>query len=459
MDEFHSDNISGKITLKNCALDVLVALTALYLTLLLPHIGLKGLDPTAFPTDKAFHFLVIAALPSILLGILLAYSARSRGLAIHLTKTALSIVVSYVIFLAMEESHIPNRLGQIEITWGLALFAVLSLGCEAIRGARLWATGGPNKVLLVGNGVLALQMEELLEQTPNRFELVGKIEYPGPNNIAKAEDAQDIFETAKRLGANKLVISLTERRGVFPLQDVLNCKLSGIEVLDSPTLFERITGKLLIESITPSWFIFCHGFRVTPGLRTVKRTIDVLLSLFGLVMFAPFGLFVALAIKLESPGPIFFRQIRVGEGDRHFNLFKFRSMCKDAEKHSGAVWAQKNDCRVTRLGKILRKTRIDEIPQLFNVLRGDMSLVGPRPERPEFVATLKERIPYYSERHFVKPGVSGWAQVRYPYGASVEDAVEKLRYDLYYIKNISIVLDFKIIFKTLAVMLFCRGGR
>ena len=176
-------------------------------------------------------------------------------------------------------------------------------------------------------------------------------------------------------------------------------------------------------------------------------------------MFAPFGLLVALLIKMDSPGSVFFKQIRVGESDRPFYLIKFRSMRQDAEKGSGAVWAQKNDTRVTRLGKFLRKSRIDEIPQLVNVLRGEMSLVGPRPERPEFVQTLKKVIPYYSERHYVKPGVSGWAQVRYPYGASVEDAVEKLRYDLYYIKNISILLDFKIIFKTIGVMLFCRGGR
>lgn len=459
MQNHTDDQHMGRLTLKQCALDVLVALSALQLMLVLPHLGLKGLDTSVFASDKAVHFLVIAAFPSMLVGIILAYAAKSRGMVIHLTKTAISILVSYVLFLALEESRIPNRLGQNEIALGLAVFALLSLSCEMLRSFGLSARRSGGKVLLVGNGIMAQQMKEMVLEHSERFELVGTVEYPATSQAARSEDAQDIFETAKRLGANKVVISLTERRGVFPLQDMLSCKLSGIEVLDSPAMFERMTGKLLIENITPSWFIFSNGFRVTPLLRATKRTVDVILSAFGLLAFAPIGLLVALAIKLESPGPVFFRQIRVGQGDRNFSLIKFRSMCKDAEKSSGAVWAQKDDCRVTRLGRILRKTRIDEIPQLVNVLKGEMSLVGPRPERPEFVKTLKERIPYYSERHYVKPGVSGWAQVRYPYGASVEDAVEKLRYDLYYIKNISIFLDFKIILKTIAVMLFCKGGR
>ncbi|WP_173083734.1 TIGR03013 family XrtA/PEP-CTERM system glycosyltransferase [Fundidesulfovibrio magnetotacticus] len=459
MEEHGIQRGYGKLALSQCALDVLAAVMALQITLLLSPMMAKVHNFFLLPADDTLHFIVIAAFPSIILGIIIAYAARKKGLAIHLVKTMLSVLASFIIFLALEEVNIPHRLSSVEITLGVALFATLSLGRELFCALRSWASDGTCRVLLVGNGQLAFQIEELIRSMSGKFQLVGKVHYPGPDNAAKAEDAQDIFETAKRLDANKVVISLTERRGVFPLQEMLNCKLSGIEVLDSPSLYERLTGKLLIENITPSWFIFCHGFRVTPGLRLVKRAIDIALSSLGLLCFAPFGLLVALAIRLDSPGPVFFRQVRVGEGDQLFSLIKFRSMRQDAEKLSGAVWAQKNDNRVTRLGKFLRKSRIDEIPQLINVLRGEMSLVGPRPERPEFVRTLKERIPYYSERHFVKPGVSGWAQVRYPYGASVEDAVEKLRYDLYYIKNISILLDFKIILKTVAVMLFCRGGR
>jgi exopolysaccharide biosynthesis polyprenyl glycosylphosphotransferase len=194
-------------------------------------------------------------------------------------------------------------------------------------------------------------------------------------------------------------------------------------------------------------------------LRTIKRLIDVFCSLIGLALFLPAFPLVALCIRLDSPGPIFFGQERVGENERSFTIYKFRTMRQDAESSTGAVWAQKDDPRITRLGKFLRKCRIDEIPQLVNVLLGEMSLVGPRPERPEFVAKLKEVVPYYSERHFVKPGVTGWAQVCYPYGASVEDALEKLRYDLYYTKNISIGLDLRVIVKTIKVVLCGSGGR
>jgi len=449
----------GKTSIIQCVMDILIALTAFQLVLLLSGAGIRTSGFDGMLHDNVVHFLVIAAFPSMLLGIILAHAAKSTGLASRLTKTALSILVSYVIFLAMDESRLPGGLGQGQIAAGLGIFAVLSVAWDSLRNNDAFTFASHDKCLLVGNGILADRMEEAIRECPNRFQLVGRVEYPMASQDAKPEDADDIFETAKRLGATKVVLSLTERRGIFPLEEMLSCKLSGIEVLDSPDMFERLTGKLLIENITPSWFIFCHGFKVTPGLRAAKRFVDVALSLFGLLMFAPFVPLVALAIRLDSPGPIFFRQIRVGQGDKEFNLFKFRTMRQDAEANTGAVWAKENDNRVTRLGRFLRKSRIDEIPQLINVLRGEMSLIGPRPERPEFVSTLKERIPYYSERHYVKPGVSGWAQVRYPYGASVEDAVEKLRYDLYYIKNISILLDFKIILKTVAVMIRCKLGR
>jgi exopolysaccharide biosynthesis polyprenyl glycosylphosphotransferase len=195
---------------------------------------------------------------------------------------------------------------------------------------------------------------------------------------------------------------------------------------------------------------------MTSSKRFQKRTFDVVFSLLGLLLTLPFLPLVALMIKVDSRGPIFFRQVRVGELEKEFVLYKFRTMRQDAENSTGAVWAQKNDPRVTRLGKLLRKTRIDELPQLYNVLIGEMGFIGPRPERPEFVSELKKCIPYYSERHFVKPGVTGWAQIRYPYGASVEDALEKLRHDLYYIKNISLFLDVLIFIETIKVMLFGR---
>jgi len=259
--------------------------------------------------------------------------------------------------------------------------------------------------------------------------------------------------------ADLIVVALSERRGFFPLSDVLRCKLNSIQIVDAPTLFERIQGKLMLEAITPSWFIFSQGFHRTSLFSFCKRTVDIFLSLSGLLLTLPFFPIIALAIKLDSKGPVLFSQLRVGNKEKKFLLYKFRSMRQDAEQGSGAVWAEKNDPRVTRLGKFLRNSRIDEIPQLINVLKGDMSFVGPRPERPEFVEKLKQIIPYYSKRHFIHPGLTGWAQVRYPYGASVEDAVEKLRYDLYYIKNISPFLDTLIFFETIKVVLFGRGVR
>ncbi|BEH10018.1 MULTISPECIES: TIGR03013 family XrtA/PEP-CTERM system glycosyltransferase [Geobacter] len=319
------------------------------------------------------------------------------------------------------------------------------------------------RVLILGTGPLANQMGSLVTASGARYVLSGYVAcsrepvYVPAQSIVGSEDG--LYETVRRARAHKIVVSLGERRGVFPLKDVLNCKLSGVEVVDAPSFYERVTGKLLIESINPSWFIFSSGFRVTALNRLLKRGIDIFCALLGGAFFLPFLPIVALAIRFDSPGPVLFRQERVGEREKPFYLFKFRTMRTDAEKGTGAVWAQKDDPRVTRLGRFLRKSRIDEIPQLFNVLMGDMSLVGPRPERPEFVEQLKKVIPYYSERHFVKPGVTGWAQVRYPYGASVEDAVEKLRYDLYYIKNLSVAFDIMIIFETVKVVLFQRGGR
>ncbi|MBE0596582.1 MAG: TIGR03013 family PEP-CTERM/XrtA system glycosyltransferase, partial [Desulfuromonadales bacterium] len=291
----------------------------------------------------------------------------------------------------------------------------------------------------------------------------GFIRLEGEGGTVAAErlvgDLGTLVETARRLRVSKIVVALTERRGVLPVREVLRCRLAGIRVMDAVSFYEQVTGKLMIENINPSWFIFSDGFRLTPAMRVAKRGLDVVLALVGLVLALPLMLLTALAIKIDSPGPVLFRQVRTGEGERPFTLYKFRSMRQDAEQATGAVWAQTNDPRVTRLGRFMRKSRIDEIPQLINVIKGEMSFVGPRPERPEFVGRLTQKIPYYSNRHYVKPGVTGWAQIRYPYGASEEDALEKLRYDLYYTKNYSLGLDLAIIASTFRVVLFGRGGR
>ena len=322
------------------------------------------------------------------------------------------------------------------------------------------------RVLILGIGPLAVQLGELLRSRETQFTLAGYLDCPEevergeqqvPAQMLFPRDG-DLLTTARKARAGVIVVALSERRGVLPLQEMMQCKLEGIKVIDAPTFYEMVQEKLMLEEITPGWIIFSSGFRRTRLINVYKRCFDMFLASVGLLLSVPFVPLIALAIKLDSMGPLFFRQVRVGSGERSFMLYKFRSMGMDAERN-GAVWAAKNDARVTRVGRLLRDYRIDEIPQLYNVLKGDMSFIGPRPERPEFVQMLKKDISYYSKRHTIKPGLTGWAQVRYPYGATVEDAVEKLRYDLYYIKNLSFLLDSQIIFETMKVVLFGRGGR
>jgi sugar transferase (PEP-CTERM system associated) len=329
------------------------------------------------------------------------------------------------------------------------------------------------RVLVLGTGVLASQIGEMASSNNRNLILAGYASCNNDRIVEKESEASnpivprdsivgsadDLMAATLQARADMIVVALSERRGVFPISDVLKCKLNGIEVMDAPSFYELVHGKLMLESITPSWFIFSSGFRRSPLFNLTKRTIDILLAAVGLLLTAPFFPFIALAIKLDSPGPVFFRQLRVGNKEKLFMLYKFRTMRQDAEERTGAMWAAINDPRITNLGGFFRNSRVDEIPQLINVLRGDMSFIGPRPERPEFVDKLKQVIPYYSKRHFIKPGLTGWAQVRYPYGASVEDAIEKLRYDLYYTKNIRPFLDTLIFFETIKVVLFGRGGR
>lgn len=255
-----------------------------------------------------------------------------------------------------------------------------------------------------------------------------------------------------------IIVALDDRRGNMPIAELLECKLQSRMIEDSVSFYEAITGKILVEKVNPAWLIFSDGFACGRMTYLIKRVLDLSLAVFILMASLPVSLLTALLIKLESPGPIFYRQERVGERGKVFSIVKFRSMRQDAER-DGAVWASQNDCRVTRIGKFIRKVRIDEIPQIWNVLRGQMSFVGPRPERPVFVEQLVQKLPYYSLRHSAKPGITGWAQICYPYGASEEDALRKLEYDLYYIKNQSIFMDLLIIFRTVKTVLFQKGAR
>lgn len=267
---------------------------------------------------------------------------------------------------------------------------------------------------------------------------------------------KDLEKITKKYRPDVLVVALSERRGAFPIKEILDCKLQGIRVEDWPTFYEKLTGKIFIENLRPSWLIFSDGFTRNSLTRMVKRMVDVLVATFGLLFALPLMLLIALCIKLDSSGPILFRQERVGEKGKIFTLYKFRTMIVDAEKETGPIWSQTLDPRTTRVGRFLRRIGMDELPQLFNVLKGDMSFVGPRPERPHFVQDLQEKIPYYAQRLVVKPGITGWAQVCYGYGSSIEDTIEKLQYDLYYIKNMSLFLDLLIILSTIHKVLFAQ---
>jgi sugar transferase (PEP-CTERM system associated) len=257
-----------------------------------------------------------------------------------------------------------------------------------------------------------------------------------------------------------IVLAMDDRRKVLPVHDLLDCKMGGVEVVDLLTFFERYTSKIRLDIMQPSWIFLSDGFRVSHLRRLWKRLFDIATVLILVPIVSPIVIMVVLALIIESRGryPVFYSQTRVGENGRLFQIYKFRSMVVDAEQDGVARWAEKNDSRITRVGSVLRNFRFDEIPQLYNILKGDMSFVGPRPERPEFVQRLAESIPYYNERHRVKPGLSGWAQIRYSYGASKEDGLEKLQYDLYYVKNYSILLDALVLLQTAEVVLLGRGA-
>jgi sugar transferase (PEP-CTERM system associated) len=268
----------------------------------------------------------------------------------------------------------------------------------------------------------------------------------------------DIPSIVREKNVDRVVVSVSEARGALPMDRLLKMKLVDGVIFDHlASVYEEYTGKIALENLRPSWFVFSNGFKKSRFQRGVKRAMDVLAAACGLVLASPIMAITTLVIKYTSPGPILYHQRRVGQGGRLFTVHKFRSMRQDAESGTGAVWARANDTRITPIGRFMRKTRIDELPQLWNVLRGEMSFVGPRPERPEFVGDLTQQIPFYGERHVVKPGLTGWAQVRYAYGASVEDAMEKLQYDLFYIKNLSPWLDLFIMFETIKTVILRRG--
>lgn len=442
--------------------DSFAAILAILTAISIKNLKIPGIhDVYMLGTIKISVFIMIVVFLSFIVEIYKNHHELiARDIAV---KIGASLGVSCFVFSFLSYSSNLDAYGSGILVSAIIIFGILQFLCHATYRLYVKSKGFARRVVILGVGPKAVNMGTLIPESDENYVLSGYVrcsdELPEVPQASILENSGGIYETVKREKADKIVVSLSERRGVFPLSDVMACKLDGVEVVDAPTFYEHITGKLFLEGINPSWIIFSNGFKVSHVRKIFKRGMDLFCATIGIVLTLPFLPFIALAIKLDSSGPVFYRQERVGEKERTFFLYKFRTMRADAESGTGAVWAQKNDSRVTKLGGFFRKSRIDELPQFFNILRGDMSMVGPRPERPEFVDKLKEIIPYYSERHFVKPGVTGWAQVRYPYGASVEDAMEKLRFDLYYIKNLSLTFDVMIILETIQVVLFRRGAR
>ena len=344
-----------------------------------------------------------------------------------------------------------GAIGVLLVTWRLIVDAMGSFFRPSQR------------LLIAGTGATGINLvRDLIEHPELNFTVVGFLDEKGENlgkrlvNPGIIGSVAAVDQVVKKERIDRVVLSFAERRGNMPLQTLLRVKFAGVRVEDAHGLYEKLTGRIMLEMLSPSWLILSEGFRRGTIHLVIKRICDVLFAFFGLVLLAPVLLIVSLAIYLESGGPILFRQERIGLKERPFEILKFRSMRPDPDK--GQVWATHTDHRITRVGRLIRKYRLDELPQFFNVLRGDMSLVGPRPEQPLLVSMLEQQIPYYSYRHTVRPGITGWAQIKYRYGASVEDAKNKLEYELFYIKHLSLFFDLVIIFRTVQVVLFGRGA-
>lgn len=395
------------------------------------------------------------------------YSARQRargiGLVIRVIAaiTAGSAATAVFFFLDPDLSIGRGVLGLAAIGAGLVvagarlLFRQLSDG-EAFK----------RRVLVYGAGRRAATVARLRRRSDRRyFFLVGFVQCESEALAVPPERLLNVPyglpELCERCGIDEIIVAMDDRRRAFPVQELLECRLAGIDVTDLLTFLERETGRVRIDVLEPSWLIFGEGFRRGVIRRFTSHVLDLMASLLIFILAMPTMVAVALAIKLEDGwhAPVFYRQDRVGLCGRTFQLLKFRSMRVNAEMSGAPQWAQKNDPRITHVGAFIRALRIDELPQIINVLRGDMSFVGPRPERPQFVAELAERIPYYAERHCVKPGITGWAQLCFPYGSSEQDAREKLQYDLYYIKNNCLLFDLSILVQTVEVVLLGNGGR
>jgi sugar transferase (PEP-CTERM system associated) len=373
----------------------------------------------------------------------------------------LLLVLGFVaLALAALGSRYPSLLpGNGSAFWGLIILTFTLFGW---RAAYAWMVRQPflrERLYVLGTGERAERLVRgLRERSALGMEVVG---WTGDvqGELTRDNVASHLRGLARGAGVHRVIVAMPDRRGTLPVEELLDLRMEGVKVEEATSWLERISGRIEVEQLYPSWLIFAEGFRFSGFFRLVRRTLNFSFAFAGTVISLPLLPFIVLAVKLDSSGPVLYRQQRVGRRGRSFYCYKFRTMRQDAEADTGATWALDDDPRITRVGKFLRASRLDEIPQLWCVLKGDMHFVGPRPERPEFVEWLSKEIPYYGVRHMVRPGITGWAQVQYKYGNTLEDAREKLQYDLFYIKNASLALDLLIMFQTIKIVLLGRGAQ
>jgi len=442
----------------------------IFISVLLASVIILGLESFVPDRQLLMKILLITAVCQACLYYNDLYNLKITNSFKELGLRLLQALGFAAIFLAFFYILFPDAIIGSGIFFISVFFTILLIGSWRFCYSLILNRGLFNqKIILLGSGDLVKDIKQeiserkdcgytLALEAPESMSDVDLVN-PACTPIVCNSRCDGLYEMAHTLGIKKVIVDFKERRTSYPTRELLNCRVGGIDVIDGNKFYENLTGKLTVESLNPSGLIFSGGFQKTILRRFFKRSVDLILSAFMLIVCSPLIMIIAVLIKIDSKGSIFFSQERVGEKGKIYQVHKFRSMVDNAEEQSGPVWAESDDDRVTRVGKFIRRFRIDEVPQLYNVLKGDMSFVGPRPEREYFVKQLEDLIPYYTIRYTIKPGITGWAQVCYGYGASVEDAIEKLNYDLFYIKNMTTLMDAMIVLRTIKIVLFSNGAR
>jgi sugar transferase (PEP-CTERM system associated) len=441
----------------------------IFLSVIIAHIILSGnlIGSSIELTDIVFRGLIIAFFAQFCMYILDLYDLN---ISFSILEILFSVVFTtgFVFVIIGVFSFVNPNLGiagEIYYLTVLILFVFLLIWRYLLE---IYIENYPVKrnVLILGSGDIAIEIAELIENSRRLgFSLIGFVNRErvgiASNPLATTDswDFDEVKNVVKERKVNEIVVAPAERRKNIPVRELLELKIKGVRVLEWPDFYEKLTGKIPVSNLPPSYFVFNEGFDISMGKNILIRIFSLVFSLIALIGSIPLLLTVALLIKMDSKGSVFFLQDRVGKNGNIFKLIKFRTMVKDAECDTGPVWTQDDDPRITKIGKLLRKFRIDEIPQFINVLKGEMDVVGPRPERPQFVTILEKEIPYYSLRHSIKPGVTGWAQVKFSYGATIDESRKKLEYDLFYLKNKSFKLDSYILLKTVKITVLGRGSK